>query len=531
MSSDPPGAGPPRAAPGGPLPDTELAAAFAAPRRLHVAAAVTDAVLALRGLALPLLAAVAVGGSGGGMARAAGFAALGALFALATGIFTWRSTSYELAGGALRFRRGVLSPDDTVIPLARIQAIDTVQGPVQRLFGAVELHVQTPGGGAHGEIVLTAVAPADARALRAALGHPEPAVSGARRRLGGGALLLAALTAPQFGVVLPVVGAAFAGANDLFGSFVDEDLFARIDTPAEAVTIGAALLGATFLVSSVAALVAFAGFEVERDGDRLRIRRGLLQRRAASVPVARIDGVAVVEGLLRGPFGLAAVRLETAGYAKEQAAARTLFPLVRAAEIPALLAELVPGLDGRLPALDRPPRRSLRRYVMTPALIGAAGGGAVALAAAATVAWLALPALALLGALHGLAAYRAAGLHLGADRVVLRARRGTARVTLLARRRRLQEVSVGRNPLQRRARLATFGLALGSGRRGRVRHLEGADADAALAALRPAAPERPEARAPAGGVRTSTAEEEARTRGLSPPPGPPLTGSAPPGGP
>ncbi len=468
-------------------PDAGLAPTFAAPRRLHVAAAVSNAVLALRGLAFPLLAVVFVGGSGGGgLGRAATFAALGALFSLATGIVTWRATSYQLTSGALRLRSGVFSPDDTVVPVARIQAIDTVEGPVQRMFGALELHVQTPGGGADGEIVLTAVSPADARALRAALGHAEPAAPSARRRLGAGALLLAALTAPQFSIVLPVVGAAFAGADDLLGDVIDEDLFAKIDNPKELAVVLALLFAATFLVSFLAAIVAFAGFEVERDGDRLRIRRGLLQRRAASVPVARVDGVAVVEGLLRAPFGLATVRLETAGYAKEQAAARTLFPLVRTRDVPALLAELVPGLDGSPPALQPPPARSLRRYVLPPALAGAAVGAGIALAFGGALVWLALPALVLPGALHGLLAYRAAGLHLGADQIVLRARRGTARVTLLARRRRLQEVSVRRNPLQRRARLATFAIALGSGRRGRVRHLEAASADAAQAALRSA---------------------------------------------
>ncbi len=493
MSSDPSNADAPSPVEGsqaldasgtaGSSPDAGLAPSFAAPRRLHVAAAVVSAVLALRGLAFPLVAVVFVGGSGGGLARAATFAGLGALFSLATGIVSWRATSYQLMSGALRLRSGVFSPDDTVVPVARIQAIDTVQGPVQRLFGALELHVQTPGGGADGEIVLTAVSPADARALRAALGHAEPAAPSARRRLGVGALLLAALTAPQFGVVLPVVGAAFASADDLLGDVIDEDLFARIDDPRELAVVLAVLFGATFLVSFLAAIVAFAGFEVERDGDRLRIRRGLFQRRAASVPVARIDGVAIVEGLLRAPLGLATVRLETAGYRNQQAAARTLFPLVRSRDVPALLAELVPGLDGRPPALERPPARSVRRYVLPPAFVGAAVGAAIALAFGGALAWLAVPALVMPGALHGLLACRAAGLHLGTDRIVVRTRRGTARVTILARRRRLQEVSVRRNPLQRRARLATFTLALGSGRRGRVRHLEAASADAAQAAL------------------------------------------------
>jgi putative membrane protein len=469
--------------------DPELAATFAAPRKLHVAAAVASSLSALRGLALPLVAVVFLGSSTGGFGQALIGVGLGAVFSLGAGIVSWNATSYQLSDGSLRFRHGAFSPDDTLIPVARIQAIDTVQGPIQRLFGVVELHVQTPGGGAHGEIVLRAVEPRDARALRAALGHPEPAAPSARRRLGPRGLVLAALTGPQFGVVLPVVGAAFAGAQDLFGNTVGESLLQRVATVPQALRAAAIILAATLVVSFLASVVAFAGFEVERDGDRLRIRRGLLQRRAASVPVARVDGVSIVEGLLRAPFGLATVRLETAGYRAEQAAAKTLFPLVRTRDIPALLAELLPGLDDgavrETARLERPPTRALRRYLLPPTLAGATVGAVVAVAAGPAEWWWPAVLLGAAGALDGRLNYRAAGVRLEPDRVILRSRRGTARVTVLARRGRLQELGVRRNPLQRRARLASFEIALGSGRRGRVRHLEAASADAALAALRP----------------------------------------------
>ena len=71
--------------PAAPRPDAELAATFERPRRLHVAAAVSGAVVALRGIAFPLVVAVLVGGSGGGMGRALIFGALGVLFALGIG--------------------------------------------------------------------------------------------------------------------------------------------------------------------------------------------------------------------------------------------------------------------------------------------------------------------------------------------------------------------------------------------------------------------------------------------------------------
>ena len=79
----------------------------------------------------------------------------------------------------------------------------------------------------------------------------------------------------------------------------------------------AALLVLAWLLSTLGAVVAFAGFTVTRDGDRLRIRRGLFARREATVPVPRVRAVRVVEGIFRRPFGLAALRVEVTGYAEE----------------------------------------------------------------------------------------------------------------------------------------------------------------------------------------------------------------------
>ena len=87
----------------------------------------------------------------------------------------------------------MVSPDDTSIPLGRIQAIDAIQGPIQRLFGVQALHVQTAGGGSEGEIVLRAVAHGEARRLRAVAGLPDPVeVDLPEWRLRPGPLLLAA---------------------------------------------------------------------------------------------------------------------------------------------------------------------------------------------------------------------------------------------------------------------------------------------------------------------------------------------------
>src|SRR3954447_21935955 len=166
------------------------------------------------------------------------------------------------------------------------------------------------------------------------------------RRLDRRELVVGALTAGQLGVILPVLAGAVQLVSNAFSSEGDIEGAARLLPH----TLGgwelalAVLLAAAWAVSVVASLVTFAGFAVTREGDRLRVRRGLLQRSDAVVPVRRIHAVRVVEGVLRRPFGLASLRLEVAGYAEEAGAARTLYPLLARREVAGFLAEPLPEL-------------------------------------------------------------------------------------------------------------------------------------------------------------------------------------------
>jgi uncharacterized membrane protein YdbT with pleckstrin-like domain len=90
----------------------------------------------------------------------------------------------------------------------------------------------------------------------------------------------------------------------------------------------------------------------------------------------------------------------------------------------------------------------------------------------------------------GLARHHAAGWRLDGDRVAMRARR-VSRVTLLADARRLVRLSRRDTALTRRARLATLGVAVASGTRLRVAHLDAASADGLLARLAARASGRP----------------------------------------
>jgi putative membrane protein len=446
--------------------------------RLHPAAAVAGAGESLRGLLLPILVAALLGGgvSSETPRNVLVYGLIGVVVSLVVGVAQWRNETWSVDERGVHHRRGVFSRKETTIPRERVHAVDTVRGPVQRLFGVVALNVQAAGGGKRPEIVLRAVTPADAAALRATLGLAlEERAAGPARRLGMGALLVTAATAGQIGVLLPLVAGLSSFADEILGSEEAQTLVP--DTAGEALVFAGVVVGVAWLLSFFGAVVAFAGFEIVRDGDRLRVRRGLLQRREASIPVDRVVGVRIVESALRQPFGLAEVRLEAAGVADEARPARTLFPLLPARAVPQLLEEMLPEHRAVDAALVRSPPRALRRFLLGPLLVTAPVAAlAWALLGPPGAAGLALVA----GALAlGVARHRAAAGALHEERLVLRGR-AVSRVTLVADARRLHQLGVRDTLLTRRAQLTSLGVGLASGATFSVRHLDRAFADQLL---------------------------------------------------
>ena len=469
-----------------------------APRRLHPAGALLAGLRIVRELAIPLLLGSGTALLGSGLSSFDPWLVVGAACAVVggaalAGYAGWRATSYAIEDGAVRLRRGVLRRQETSVPVERVAGVDTRQGPIRRLFGVLEVSIQAAGGGKAAEVRFSAVTAGAAQELEAALARHDrrPALGEASaprpiRRLDRRGLLVAALTSGQIGIAVPVLAGALQYAGDLVPSgYEDAAIGLLTGSPAAVLAAVAVALMAVWALSILGTVIAFSGFQVERDGDRLLITRGFLQRRQATVPMARIQAVRVVEGVLRQPFGLAALRVESAGYASEPAVNTTLFPLIPRAEVPAFLAATVPELAGPLGPLRPLPPRALVRLALGPALaclvVGASSAGGAGLPAYVSGAALAL-ALAALG--HAGLRHRAAGFSLQGGRLLARSR-ALARTTVIAAPRRLQTRTLEQGPLQRPLELATFDFALASRRRFRVPQLDVASGWRLLGALRP----------------------------------------------
>lgn len=283
--------------------------------------------------------------------------------------------------------------------------------------------------------------------------------------------------------------------SQFFDNLVSERLFDRIYESVAPGSILALVLIAlavglfAWLLAIGGTILSYAGFSLSREGDFLYIKRGLLEKREATIPLARIQAVRIVEGVLRQPFGLALLRVESAGYGagtEDVAVSTTIFPLLPRREAVELLKEAAPEFAVE-PELRPLPRRSLRRYVFRSTilvlLIAIVAGVQLAFVLNSVPAGFSLLPLVIPAALYGWLRWRDAGWEVVDDRLVARSRT-LGRTTSIAPRRRLQSRSVVRSPFQRRARLATFRVRVASSGGGTEINVVDLDATSAFGLLR-----------------------------------------------
>jgi len=60
--------------------------------------------------------------------------------------FSWRRTGYTLSAGAVVLRRGIVSRELILVPLARLQSVRIDQGPVMRMLGLASARLHTVAG-------------------------------------------------------------------------------------------------------------------------------------------------------------------------------------------------------------------------------------------------------------------------------------------------------------------------------------------------------------------------------------------------
>lgn len=320
------------------------------------------------------------------------FAAMVTVLLLGTAVLavvSWYNTGYQVVGRELRIHEGLLWRRTRAIPLERLQAVEVVRPFLAQLTGLAELRLEVVGG-AKTEAPLAYVAVADAVALRErllALAN-RPAAAAAPAATGpypAGDVPGAAANVPMVGTVGRLIHAV--SNRDL--------LISQLLTPqAFLLPFGVAFVLAQFVfegswsfIAVASTLTAMAGvvlqpvrrvlgdwdFRLARDESALRVRHGLLETRAQTVPLDRVQAITVTWPLLWRVKDWVRLRLAVAGYSVTDpdlaGTADRLLPVGSPHAAQSILDEVLPGVDISA-ALAAPPRRARWVHPLSQPVLG-----------------------------------------------------------------------------------------------------------------------------------------------------------------
>lgn len=299
------------------------------------------------------------------------------LLTFVTGFIRWLTFRYWFEESELRIQYGLFVKKNRFIPFDRIQTLNYKEGIFHRLFGLVQVSVETAGGsGMKAEADLTAITKDAANQIEeemnaAKFGREVAEEQKFAKPEGNVIYQMKPLELIGLATTSGGIGVIIAGVFTVVTQFIDLLPIERIvGQLAGAIEFSAVLISilvfmglvVAWVISVALTMLNYYDFKVAVENERIVITRGLLEKKRVTIPLNRIHAVKVVENPLRQLFGWATVKLETAGgqvsEKGETDLSVKLFPLVVKKDMYEPLAKLFPQYDFHQGALTRSPKRA-----------------------------------------------------------------------------------------------------------------------------------------------------------------------------
>lgn len=458
--------------------------------KLHPITAVIKAVKALKDLIIPIMIIVLANGFNFNFdIRSENFfsemlplliLSLLVVWSLVNGILKWLTFKYWFEDSELRVEYGLFIKKKRYIPFDRIQSLNYKEGVFHRIFGLVQVLVETAGsktGKPEAELTAVTKQAADEielrmkRAKKECVEQVEEDVPLATviHQMTLGELFLHATTSSGVGVVLAGVFALVSQFAEFipFDAIYDEmAILVQYSVILIAFLIALALLIA-WCISVALTFVNYYQFTVTMEQERIIVTRGLLEKKRMTIPLQRVQAIKIVENPIRQLLGLCTVAVESAGGGfKGEAEKKTvLMPLTSKAKAWQALQKLFPEFDFSEELEAIPPKKARPffyrlHFVWWAPIIG-------------LISYFFYPYgllslfIIVLVLLLGYWQYKTTGYKITGQQLMIRSR-FISRVTFVVQRKRIQMMQSRQSYFQKRKQLATCRVVVMSGMAGAV---------------------------------------------------------------
>lgn len=414
------------------------------------------------------------------------------IWSLVSGVIKWLTFKYWFEDSELRIEYGLIVKKKRYIPFERIQSLNYKEGIFHRMFGLVQVLVETAGSKGRPEAELTAITKQSAdeielqmkqaKSVDAEVIVEEPQII--IHKMTTAELLLHATTSSGVGVVLASVFAVVSQFAEFipFDAIYDEmAILVQYSFVFVALVIAIALLLA-WLVSVGITFINYYQFTIATEQERIIVTRGLLEKKRLTIPMQRVQAIKIVENPIRQMLGLCTVVVESAGggFKGDIDKKTVLMPLTSKKKALEALQNLLPDFDFS-PEIDVVPPKRARpffyrfNFIWLIPFIGAVSYffypyGLLSL--------LIVVPILLLGSWQ----YKTTGYKITGQQIMI-VSRFISRVTFVAQKKRIQMAESRQSYFQKRKQLSSCRIVIMSGMTGataEVSHIEQEQVDALL---------------------------------------------------
>lgn len=296
-------------------------------------------------------------------------------------------TRYWIENDQLMVRTGLFSTKVKSLYISRIQTVETTQNIINQLFGGVILNVKTAGDG----VTLDTIAVDDAQALKdyletkkydlnqdsnqsmeedVAKSHGGRSVFNEVYQLKSKDILLMSITGGAMGTVLAILLGIYSQLSEVFNvdKYLDPIAKQVANDVVFLVLIGIVLVIFSYIIGIFITALKYYHYELSYDGERLKIKHGLLERKEQIVIVKQIQSISERKSFLRQLLGFTSFKatIQSEDVSSENTSNLLgrveILPFVKRKEGLDVMKRLIPSYSYEevTPVI---PKRSYRRYV------------------------------------------------------------------------------------------------------------------------------------------------------------------------
>ena len=303
-----------------------------------------------------------------------------AMLILSLGVLQWLCFAIEVSKDGILIRKGIFRREVRFIPVSRCHCILTMEPFHLKIFKALEVRVDTPGGGTKQADLSLLIGRSNCIQMLNILryrstisGFSQPTVYSPKSRY---VFILAMITSNSFaGLIL--ISTFITQVGNILGQQFSEMIYGTFENVARTLAFGippaafalACVLLFGYLFAFVASLSRHANFHVVRWKDILQVKAGLITKRRYSLQVEKIAYLDIRRSLLTFVLGVYSVFISTVGYGKFRDDVSALIPCVRKKQLEKNMSLLLPEYHLSQRSLCPNRVRSIFRYTWRSAAL------------------------------------------------------------------------------------------------------------------------------------------------------------------